>query len=256
MCTLVLLRRLSAPYPLLLAANRDEMEGRPWLPPARHWDDRPDITGGQDQLAGGTWLAVNDRGMVAGVLNRPGSLGPAQNKRSRGELPLEALDHESAEAAADALSHLAPGAYRPFNLLVADASQAFWLTAREGENRIQVASIQPGLSMLTAHDLNDAESSARIRHYRPLFEAAPAPEPDANDWSAWEGLLASHETAPHAGPEGAMNVRTQGGFGTRSSSLIAIPRPQFPPRLPIWRFCHGAPDTGRWSEIELEQDSA
>ncbi|HEY9163995.1 MAG TPA: NRDE family protein [Magnetovibrio sp.] len=255
MCTLVLLRRPDAPYPLLLAANRDEMEGRPWLPPARHWDDRPDITGGQDQLAGGTWLAVNDRNMVAGVLNRPGSLGPAQNKRSRGELPLEALDHESAEAAAKALQHLDPNAYRPFNLLVADAAHAFWLATREGENRIHVASIKPGLSMLTAHDLNDAEGSPRIRHYRPLFEAAPAPDPDTNDWTRWQQLLASHETAPQIGPEGAMNVRTQGGFGTRSSSLIALPRPQFPPRLPIWRFCHGAPDSARWSEILLEQES-
>jgi uncharacterized protein with NRDE domain len=255
----------------LLAANRDELEGRPWLPPARHWqaetgENRETVTAGLDQLAGGTWLGVNDRGMVAGVLNRPGTLGPAPDKRSRGELPLEALEYESAAAAAEALKYLDPEAYRPFNLVVADATSAHWLCLREGEKRILSQEIGEGLSMLTAHDLNDAARSARIRHYRPLFQAAAVPDPDSrqsNAWSPWENLLASTQTAPGAGPEEAMNIRSDGrsdgrsskrlsgGFGTRSSSIIALPRPQYPPRRPIWRFCHGAPDTGRWTEIEF-----
>jgi uncharacterized protein with NRDE domain len=259
MCTVILLRRPNAPWPLLFAANRDELEGRPWLPPARHWqgetgENRETVTAGLDQLAGGTWLGVNDRGMVAGVLNRPGTLGPAPDKRSRGELPLEALEYESAEAAAEALKHLDPAAYRPFNLVVADAANAYWLCAREGETRIHCNAIGAGLSMLTAHDLNDATHSARIRHYRPLFQAAAVPDPDSrqNDtWAAWEDLLASTQTAPNAGPEEAMNICLKSGFGTRSSSIIALPRPQYPPRQPIWRFCHGSPDTRRWTEIEF-----
>lgn len=262
MCTIVLLRRPNTPWPLLLAANRDELAERPWLPPARHWDDRNDVTAGQDQLAGGTWLGVSDRGMVAGVLNRPDTLRPpqdapppAENKRSRGELPLEALDHESAEAAAEALKHLDPTAYRPFNLVVADAHHAYWLAAREGADRMHVQEIGDGLSMLTAHDLNDAEQSARVRHYRPLFQAAAVPNPDDGDWSAWQTLLACTETAPEAGAEGAMNIQMEGGFGTRSSSLIALPGPQSPaqnpPRTAQWRFCHGAPDSGRWTDIAL-----
>ena len=258
MCTVVLLRRPNHPWPLLLATNRDERTDRPWLPPARHWaqdngedsgEDREHVTAGLDQLAGGTWLGVNDRGMVAAVLNRPGTLGPAENKRTRGELVLEALDFESAQAAADALRHLEPDAYRPFNLVVADAQDAYWLAAREGEARIHVEEIGEGLSMLTAHDLNDAQGSSRIRHYRPLFEAARVPNPDCGDWTAWETLLASRQGAPGTGPENAMNISMDDGFGTRSSSLIALPRPQPPPRPPVWRFCHGAPDSGRWTDI-------
>ena len=57
---------------MLIAANRDEMRGRPWSPPGRHWPQRPGIVAGQDREAGGTWLGANDAGVVAAVLNRVG----------------------------------------------------------------------------------------------------------------------------------------------------------------------------------------
>ena len=61
-------------------------------------------------------MGMNDHGVVATVLNRAGTLGPAEGKRSRGELPLEALDHADAVDAVDALLHLSRDAYRPFNM--------------------------------------------------------------------------------------------------------------------------------------------
>ncbi|MGY9055065.1 MAG: NRDE family protein, partial [Alphaproteobacteria bacterium] len=36
MCTVVILRRPGHAWPLLMAANRDEMRGRAWSPPGRH----------------------------------------------------------------------------------------------------------------------------------------------------------------------------------------------------------------------------
>ena len=92
MCTVVLLLRPGADWPVLIAANRDEMLDRAWDPPAAHWPDRPGIVGGRDRLAGGTWMALNSQGVMATVLNRQGSLGPRADKESRGELPLIALD--------------------------------------------------------------------------------------------------------------------------------------------------------------------
>ena len=82
MCTLVLLRRPGHPWPLLLAANRDEMVDRPWAPPGRHWPDRPEVVAGLDRTAGGSWLGLNDHGVVAAILNRRGSLGPAADAAS------------------------------------------------------------------------------------------------------------------------------------------------------------------------------
>src|SRR5690349_16414791 len=127
MCTVVLLRRPGHDWPLILGANRDEMASRPWRPPGRHWPDRDDVVAGLDLEAGGSWLGLNESGVVAAILNRTGTLGPAPGRRSRGELVLEALDHADAADAAGALTALDPAAYRPFNLIVADNRDAFWL---------------------------------------------------------------------------------------------------------------------------------
>ena len=86
---MVILRRPGHRWPVLIGANRDEMIDRPWQPPGRHWPDRPDVVAGLDSLAGGSWLGINDWGVAAAVLNRHGSLGPASERRSRGELVLE-----------------------------------------------------------------------------------------------------------------------------------------------------------------------
>ncbi|TAN56853.1 MAG: hypothetical protein EPN26_03235, partial [Rhodospirillales bacterium] len=186
MCTLIVLRRPGHAWPLLLAANRDEMAGRPWKAPARHWPDRPEVMAGLDVLAGGSWLGINHDGLVAGILNRVGSLGPKAGKRSRGELVLDALDHAEAAEAAKALSDLDPRAYRPFNLLVADFQDAFWL--RNDGRRIESFPVPEGVHMLTAHDLDD-KASPRIASFLPRFRNATTPRPEDGDWESWKELL-------------------------------------------------------------------
>ena len=256
MCTLVLLRRPGHPWPLVLAANRDEMKERPWRPPDRHWPDRPEVTAGLDEEAGGSWLGLNDHGLVAGVLNRVDSLGRQADKRSRGELVLEVLGHAEAAQAADALAHLDPAAYRSFNLVIADNAQAFWLRnlGAAGPGRIEVFELPPGLSMLTARDRND-QSSPRIFAHIEHFQEAAQPEPETGDWSAWEALLASRLFAAENGPEAAMTVVTDWGFETTSSSLIALPatpaRLDAPHRPPIWRFAPGRPDITPFEDVQL-----
>ncbi|TVR97499.1 MAG: hypothetical protein EA406_09605 [Rhodospirillales bacterium] len=254
MCTVVILRRPGHPWPLLLAANRDEMADRPWLPPGRHWPDRRDVTAGMDVLAGGTWLGINDARVVAGVLNRINTLGPAPGLRSRGELPLEALDHADAGTAARALSALDPDAYRPFNLFIADAREAFWIRATdadEGENgpgRLDLFPIPAGLSMLTAYDLNDI-GSPRIGRHLPRFRDVPAPDPECGDWSGWTALMTDRSHDPAAGPGGAMTVVTDTGFGTVCSSLLALPAQDRRGVKPVWRFAAGRPPDAPYRPI-------
>ncbi len=247
-----MLRRPGHRWPLILAANRDEMADRPWRPPGRHWPDRPDVVAGMDELAGGTWLGINDQGVVAAVLNRRRSLGPDATLRSRGELPLEALDHADAVDAAAALGDLDGRAYRAFNMLVADNRDAYWvkgLGPRAG-SRVQVVEIPDGVSMLTAGELND-RSSERIARYLPLFEAAPPPDPDAEEWAAWIAILSAREDGPENGRERAMCVVTDTGFGTLSSSLIALPSAESLGIQPIWRFSAGRPDEAPFEPVSL-----
>ena len=260
MCTLVILRRPGHPWPLILAANRDEMLDRPWLPPGRHWPDRPEMVAGKDEIAGGSWLGLNDHGMVAGVLNRMDSLGPEPGKGSRGELVLEALDHADASAAANYLSRLDPTAYRSFNLVIADSRDAFWLrnlgAAARGRNApgIEAFEIPAGTSMITARDRNDP-ASARVQACLPRFEAAEPPEPKAGRWNSWARLMKARRPPGSEDPCAAMTIVTSRGFGTVSSSLIALPGPpktlRERPNRPVWQFAPGRPDQTRYKKVEL-----
>ena len=252
MCTVVILRRPESDWPLILAANRDEMVDRPWLPPGRHWTDRPEVVAGLDQLAGGSWIGLNDHGVVAAVLNRIGSLGPQAGKRSRGELVLEALDSTDAASAADQLRHLEPSAYRSFNMVVCDNRDAFWLrNLGRRDHPVDVFPLGEGVSMLTAHDLND-RSSDRIARHLTDFQSALAPEPDLDDWEAWQDLLGR---PAEDDPLDAMTIDTETGFETVSSSLIALPGPDHTigdePVKPQWLFAAGRPDRFPYQPVAL-----
>ena len=54
-----------------------------------------------------------------------------------------------------------------------------------------------------------------------------------------------------AGAAGAMCIVTPGGFGTVSSSIIALPAPGSQPGKPVWRFAPGRPGEVPFEPIEL-----
>ena len=253
MCTFVILRRPSHNWPVLIGANRDEMLDRPWHPPARHWEDRPEVIAGCDQVAGGTWLGINDHGVVAAILNRRGSLGPKEGYRSRGELTLEALVHADSAVAVEALADIVPESYQPFNMVVADNREAFWI--RHAENHWGVhAEVKPlpeGLSMITASDRND-KNSARIRTYLPQFEMASEPDAESGDWSGWASLLSSQIYDSDGGPEGAMFIKSVTGFGTVCSSLIALPSQQNQGVSPKFLFTAGQMGENGYKPVDMD----
>jgi len=249
-CTLVILRRPGHDWPLLLAATRDEVRHRPAEPPARHWPDRPAVVAGLDRTGGGSWLGMNDQAMAAAIMDRTGSLGPDSEKRSRGELVLEALDHAEAKSAAGVLADLDPDAYRPFNLVIADTRDAYWLR-HGGDGEIRVHAIPPGLHMLSATELEDV-GYPRIRDHLQRFRCAEVPDPRHDRWQAWKDLLASRTYPSDADPEAAMNLEElPNGVGTVSSDLIAVPAyPGFasPPR---WLHAEGPPDRYPFEPVDL-----
>jgi len=193
---------------------------------------------------------MNDQAMAAAIMDRTGSLGPDSEKRSRGELVLEALDHAEAKSAAGALADLDPDAYRPFNLVIADTRDAYWLR-HGGDGEIRVHAIPPGLHMLSATELEDV-GYPRIRDHLQRFRCAEVPDPRHDRWQAWKDLLASRTYPSDADPEAAMNLEElPNGVGTVSSALIAVPAyPGFasPPR---WLHAEGPPDRYPFEPVDL-----
>ena len=237
MCTVVLSIRPGHAWPVCLAANRDELIARPWDPPAAWWPDHPGIIAGRDRIAGGTWMGLNRHGVTAAVLNRKGSLGPADGKRSRGELPLMALAHRTAGDAAKAVHAVTSAEWRGFNMVIADHSQALYLRGADSLHPT-VHRLPPGVTMITSMEPNDP-ASPRVSRHLPRFQAAAAPVPD--DWNAWRAILADQ-----SGPqEEQINVAPRGGYGTVCSSFLGFPAAG----APVWLFAPGPPDQAPFSLI-------
>jgi len=173
------------------------------------------------------------------VLNRVGSLGPAPGKRSRGDLPLVGLEHDTAEAAVRAISELDAGSMRSFNMVVADRDSAFYLCGL-GYGHPEVVRLEPGLHMIATAGPDDMKIP-RIARHLPRFQAAPTPEPP--DWKTWIALL-SDRSLP-AGSE--LNIPPRSGFGTSNSSLLGVPvEPSAPPS---WLFAAGPPDRAPFEPV-------
>jgi uncharacterized protein with NRDE domain len=141
MCLVVLAIGQNDRYPLILAGNRDEFHGRP-TQDAEWWPDRPDVVGGRDLQAGGTWLALHRSGRFATVTNYRDAEPVSSRFRSRGHLVTGFL--ESDEPPLDYLEAI-DGTYAGFNLIVGDARQVAYLSNR-GEGPQELSAGLYGLS--------------------------------------------------------------------------------------------------------------
>ena len=137
MCLVVLAIGQHPDYPLILAANREEFHARPTLE-AQWWQDKPDVLGGRDLQAGGTWLAAHRSGRFATVTNFGEARRPTPQQYSRGLLVTGFL--ESDMAPMEYLEAIDGDAYAGFNLLVGDADDVGYLSNRSDG----VRSLQPG----------------------------------------------------------------------------------------------------------------
>jgi len=150
MCTLAVALGADRRWPVVVAANRDERLGRP----SEGWALRTGAGGARyaaprDAEAGGTWIGVSARGVVAALTNyhAPFDWYPDPKRRSRGDLVPLALAAPDAAAARGLVAALDPAAFNPFHLVVADAGAAFlwWF---DGE-RSALEPLGPGLHLVT-----------------------------------------------------------------------------------------------------------
>ncbi len=150
MCTVVV--RWSPGAPAQVLALRDELVGRDFDDPGPWWPDHPDVIGGRDRQAGGSWCVSRvGTGVTALVVNRPHKRVADPGAPSRGVLPLVAATYED-----DWQSHVDKRGMASFALiLVAPNRLTTWdfdgetLTSRD---------LAPGTHMVTSGGAEDGKA--------------------------------------------------------------------------------------------------
>ena len=256
MCLLIALFQAVPGAPLIVAANRDERYDRPAVPMTVLRDGAPRILGGRDELAGGTWLAVNDSGVVAGLTNQPSADGRDPSKRSRGELPLMFTRHVSATSAVDAVcAKLDPADYNPCWMLVGDR-QTLYSIGLAGVGSPGVEQLGGGLHVLENAPLR--ADSAKTALVRQLVARARSEQPDDgvdSSVGALEQVLRIHQPAvpeprsDYSGrvwpPEISAPCVHTAGYGTRSAMTVVVPLHG----LPALRVADGPPCEAPMREV-------
>ena len=117
MCLITFAYQAHPTYKFILAANRDEFYARP-TSVATWWQDAPDILGGRDLLAQGTWMAVHRNGRFAAVTNYRDIKNIKPDAQSRGDLPVNFLLSEDGPTAYAEKVLQRGSDYNGFNMIV------------------------------------------------------------------------------------------------------------------------------------------
>jgi uncharacterized protein with NRDE domain len=240
-CLLVVASRVAAGEPLLVGANRDELLERPSTSVTVLDEGPPRIVGGRDELSRGTWLAVNEHGVCAGLTNQP--LGDAKDpsKRSRGELPLELARHATAsDAVAALLSEFQPADYNGSWLLVGDRTSLYFVDFTGSGEGVAI-DLPPGIHVLENRALG--ETSPKVDLVRAQLDVAPDGDELAD---AFRRVLADHRNPEGEERPNAANCVHLETFGTRSSCIVRVPLESGPPRM--W-VADGPPCTTAYEDV-------
>ncbi|NGM70905.1 hypothetical protein G6M89_18175 [Natronolimnobius sp. AArcel1] len=247
MCTLTLAWQVFEDAPVAVAANRDEALERESRPPSVYREE-PLIVAPQDAEAGGTWIGYNEHGVFAGITNRWLDAELA-GERSRGLLVGDVLKAESAAEAATVVENATvENEYDGFNLVIADAADAYCF---QWDGSLERTVFEPGVHVVVNAAVDDdvsiPDSRAEAAHAQAANaravrrDLAAERDESVSDWLERAGtVLGDHD----------YGVCIHGdGFGTRSSSLLALgsDRRQY-------LFAPGPPCRTSYEDVRLECD--
>ncbi|NTX13513.1 NRDE family protein [Myxococcus sp. CA056] len=263
MCTIIILRQVHPEWPLVLAANRDELLVRPATGPQVLLES-PRAVGGRDVERGGTWMGVTNEGLFVGLTNQRGGQARGPAPRSRGEVVLQALGAGTVEGIERYLDTLSGEDFLPFNLLYGDARTLRVAYARPGQSRLRREDVPPGIHVLP-NDVLDSTELPKVQRARKLAEGL-VHEP----WSRFEGglkalladdLLPPLEALPAqlSGESFPQDFRQQlqalcihtPAYGTRSSAIVALA----PGRVGHYLTTEARPCEGPWQDVTAMLDA-
>ncbi len=215
MCTLIVnYSQTSSGAHVWLGANRDEELARPSTLPRLDRHEDTAVFAPRDSLAGGTWIGLNQYGVVAAITNRFG-LTKQPGHRSRGWVVLDALQESTAVAAAARIAATRADTHNGFHLLVADR-RSVSMVWNDGE-RLQTKLVQPGVHVLTERSLGAGVSE------RPVWLAGEIDRLKADGMLVESELIKLLQYQNEKAPLEGTCVRMPGGiYGTRSSTIIEL----------------------------------
>jgi uncharacterized protein with NRDE domain len=147
MCLILFALDAHPAYKLVLAANRDEFTARP-AHKAHWWHYYPNVLGGLDLEAGGTWLGITKSGRFTALTNVRDLSNINPDAPSRGELTHKFLTHPQMPMPDFAALLERKGAqYNGFNILWGDISpnepELFWYSNYPSETYNRTATKIP-----------------------------------------------------------------------------------------------------------------
>jgi uncharacterized protein with NRDE domain len=231
MCIFSVAYRVLPDCPIFVLTNRDESTERPTLSPQVFEATAPEGKrwfGGADQRAGGTWLGVNEHGLLAAVTNRKTVFVP-DNPRSRGLLCRDVLEGATDQ---QLLGELTSGEYAGFNLIVlAPYSADVFEHADESLWR----ELTPGVHTIGNGSLDSAEDP-RVQRTQELVEEMVS----AKRGHGWTDCIEQAKAICRLPTEGNLpGICLQGeGWGTVSSSIIAL---ALDSRESVYHYAAGPP---------------
>jgi uncharacterized protein with NRDE domain len=244
-CLLVVASRVIPGTPLLIGANRDEFLDRPAVAVTVLNRERPRILGGRDERSGGTWLAVNDHGVFAGLTNQPLGGERDPSLRTRGELPLALAAHTSAAGAVEDFGErFTPWDYNGSWLLVGDRRSLFFIDFT-GMVEPEAVALPPGVHVLENRPIG--EDSPKHAHVKDAVGTFTGDR--AGDMAHLHAVLASHHVPDptREKPETSANCVHLDTYGTRSSCILRYDEePDTAPRM--W-VADGPPCTTPFEDV-------
>ena len=216
MCVFATLYSVRPDVPLLVLFNREESRSRRTDGPRlRKSADHPvSWLGGADLQAGGTWLGLNEFGLIVLVTNRSKQLMGGE-LRSRGLLCRDLLQSASVDDVNDEFAQqFQRHEFAGMNIAMLSRDKCLVI---EAGDCIQSHSLEPGIHCITNADLNDPTDD-RIRRVQQEFEFASRATKNLDTLLASVRRICALPTEKNA----PAICTTQGEWGTVSSTIIAL----------------------------------
>ncbi len=217
MCIAVIKKSNNIKYSYFIAFNRDESIEKKWKTWGYHWVKYPNIFGFLDIDTQGTWLARNDYGVVAFLLNRESE--NTHNLLTRAYIVLHLLNNaKTAVQAIEYANKYNISNIKPFNLVAVDRENVVYISNCQNEGKGKI--LKESLIIINRSYPNDF-NEIRIKRNYPKFEHLAEPDPEKKYYSFWESVLKECSFLNGTKNEFSMSLVSK-SWRTLSSSIITI----------------------------------